>query len=97
MEVDFDAGTIQISGPASKKEQKKWNEGLGALRKMRALVLEYRRAVLSDPLNEELQWKLLHSTDRFMRNNDALPERYRMKRLPIWKEGTKLPLPGLAA
>lgn len=95
IEVDFSTLTIKVHGPATTRERKIWNEGLAAHAKMREMVFQIRREVARDSLNTGLNLELLHWTDRFMRNNDKLPERYRLKRLPIWKQGEKLPMPDL--
>jgi len=93
IEVDFARGAFSIKGPSTTQERKIWNEGLAAHARMQSLVLECRRAVLADPSNPAVHMTLLDCTDRFMRNNDKLPERYRLKRLPIWKEGGNLAMP----
>lgn len=93
VEVDFDTGTIAVFGPANTKERKLWNEGLAAHAKMRALVFQFRREVAARPNDRGLHLLLADCTDRFMRNNDRWPQRYRLKRLPIWKRGADLPIP----
>lgn len=93
IEVDFESGTFSIKGPVSTRERKIWNEGLAAHARMRSMVLGFRREVLADPSNPDAHFNLLYWTDRFMRNNDKLPKRYRLKRLPIWKAGRNLPMP----
>lgn len=95
IDVDWDARKVRIEGPATAREAKIWKEGLDALAKMRSLVFEYRRKVAADPMNVDLNLALLHCTHRFMRGNDQMPERYRMKRVPIWQKGRTLPMPEL--
>lgn len=93
VEVDWETSTIAIHGPASAKERKIWDQGLHAHARMRSLVFRYRREVEAYPLDRTLHMTLADCTDRFMRNNDRLPERYRLRRLPIWKRGAELPIP----
>lgn len=95
VEVDFDRDTVAVHGPANTRERKLWGQALAAHAKMREMVFKIRREVARDPLNPQLNLELLDWTDRFMRHNDKLPERYRLKRLPIWKQGKKLPMPDL--
>lgn|GEM_PF-5935782 len=95
VEVDFDKGTIAVRGPSTTLERKVWNEGLAAHTKMRDVVLEIRREVAASPTDRRLNRALLVWTDRFMRRNDQLPERYRLKWLPIWKRGASIPFPAL--
>jgi hypothetical protein len=95
VEVDWSTRTVKIRGPASAKEAKAWRELRDVLTKMRALVFEYRRKVAADPMNVDLNLMLLRCTHRFMCHNDRLPERHRLRRLPIWKKGKSLPLPEL--
>ncbi|HXG99050.1 MAG TPA: DUF5681 domain-containing protein [Sphingomicrobium sp.] len=93
IEIDFARGTYSIKGPATTQERKIWNEGMVAHARMRDMVFECRRDVLADPSRPGAHLTLIDCTDRFMRNNDKLPERYRLKRLPIWKEGKNLAMP----
>ncbi len=62
---------------------------------MRTMALECRRDVLANPSNRAAHLMLVDCTNRFMRNNDKLSERYRLKRLPIWKEGRNISMPEL--
>lgn len=93
VEVDWDTGMVAVRGPSNAKERKIWNEGLQAHAQMRSLVFQYRREVEKRPDDRSLHFLLADCTDRFMRNNERCPERYRMKRLPIWKQGAQLPIP----
>lgn len=95
VDVDWDGRKVRILGPASAKEAKIWREGLNALAEMRSLVLKYRRKVAADPMNVDLNLALLRCTHRFMRGNDQMPERYRIKQVPIWQKGKTLPMPEL--
>ena len=93
VEVDFEKGTVVIHGPSSTRQRKYMNEALATLAKIRALVFELRRDVAARPSDRGLHYLLADCTDRFMRKNDRLPERNRLKRLPIWKRGADLPIP----
>lgn len=93
IEIDWTKREVRILGPADRVERKVWQQGLDALAKMKAMVFELRREVEAEPENPELHLALLHCTHRFMCSNDKLPERYRMRRLPIWKKGKSLPMP----
>jgi hypothetical protein len=95
IEVDFIARSVRVFGPLNTKERKLWDEGLAALVALRDMALDYRRKVAANPDDAELHWVLLRCTNMFMRNNDKLPQRYRLKPLPIWKKGKSLPFPGL--
>ena len=95
VEVNFDTGIVNIHGPANARERKLWGQSLGALAKMREMVFQIRREVARDPKNPALTLELLHWTNRFMRHNEALPERHRLNRLPIWRAGQNLPMPDL--
>ena len=93
VEVDFEKGTVVIHGPSSTRQRKYMSQALAALAQIRALVFELRRDVAAHPSDRGLHYLLADCTDRFMRKNDRLPERYRLKRLPIWKRGADIPIP----
>ncbi|MGX7927868.1 DUF5681 domain-containing protein [Tsuneonella sp. HG094] len=95
VEADWSKRTVKIHGPANAKEAKVWKELLDTLAKMRALVFEYRRRVAADPMDVDLNLTLLRCTHRFMRHNERLPERYQLRRLPVWRKGKTLPMPEL--
>lgn len=95
VDVDWDKRKVRIHGPATAKEAEVWNEGLEALAKMRSMIFDYRRKVAADPMNVDLNLALLRCTHRFMCKNDQLSERYRLKRVPIWRKGKSLPMPEL--
>jgi hypothetical protein len=88
VEVDWSAGSVKILGPANARERKIWNAGLDALAEGRALVLQLRRKVAADPMNEDLFYELVRFTDWFMRSNERLPSRYQLEPLSIWKTKT---------
>lgn len=95
VEINWGIREVRILGPADRKERKVWLQGIEALRKMREMVFELRREVLADPHNADLQLMLTRCTHQFIENNDRLPERYRLRRIPIWTKGKSFPMPKL--
>lgn len=93
IKLDRSTGSWSIEGPWDSDEKKQWDEMLAELDKLRRQVFYYRGRVAKDPTNPNLTITLIELGMLFEEYNGKLPERYKRKRIPIWRAGRTLPMP----